>query len=228
MASATNTSNTDFTGDGSCAWEPPRSTCGSRKAYVTISIPRTRRSRIRTDTTINTRMAMLAAGTESVDWPRTRKIALARTSSVSCGEIKAQERLLVIVRSAWYMAEVKKMMPAYMIATNRRLFEIDDNARSADAETSVWIIEKSVIAGMRNRLARRKVALPAKTICRSNSIMAGRKVTPIRKTTIAISLPATYSTRVSGLDKYSCSALARRSSAIRPAREIDTRNTKID
>jgi hypothetical protein len=37
-----------------------------------------------------------------------------------------------------------------------------------------------------------------------------------------------YSMRVSGFDRYSCSAFARRSSAINPPSDIDTRNTKID
>ena len=62
-----------------------------------------------------------------------------------------------------------------------------------------------------------KVRLPANTACVSSSIIAGRNVTPTRKMNRMASLPAMYSALVIGFERYSCSALARRSLAIRPA-----------
>ena len=41
-------------------------------------------------------------------------------------DISAHAREPVICRSAWYIAAVKKMSPAYIMATNRRLFDSDE------------------------------------------------------------------------------------------------------
>jgi hypothetical protein len=54
----------------------------------------------------------------------------------------------------------------------------EESARIAHADSRAWASENSVIAGSRNRLARRKVRLPANTICRMSSSKAGSIVTP--------------------------------------------------
>ena len=113
----------------------------------------------------------------------------------------AQPPLPVMPRSAWYIAAVKKISPAYMIETKRRLFDSDDSASMVNAESSDCSMANSVIAGSRNRLSRRKVRLPVNRICISSSITAGASVTPSRNTSMATSLPVMYSTRVSGFDR---------------------------
>src|SRR6188768_2403777 len=99
------------------------------------------------------------------------------------------------------MAAVKKMMPAYITETNRRLFESDDNARIVHEESSACVSETSVIAGTRKRFWERNAVLPEKATWSSSSRMAGRKVTPSRHASTGASRPMMYSVRVSGFDK---------------------------
>ena len=71
----------------------------------------------------------------------------------------------MIPRIALNSALVKKIRPAYMTPTNRLLFDIDDSASIDVDATNTCSSENSVIAGIRKRLSRTKVRLPANRIC---------------------------------------------------------------
>src|SRR6185436_16874595 len=123
----------------------------------------------------------------------------------------------VMPRRVLKSASVKKNRPAYITATKRLLFDIDDSASMVVDASKTSTAEYSVIAGIRYMLLRMKVRSPANTAWVTSSIIAGRKVTDTRNRTRIASLPAMYSALVIGLDKYNCRALARRSLAIKPA-----------
>src|SRR5262247_3086997 len=94
------------------------------------------------------------------------------------GEIAAHAWLPVIERSTWCIDAVKKMRPAYIIATNRRLFESDDNARIVNVDSSALTSDARVMAGSTNRLLVKKLKLPENTICTTRRHSAGTSVTP--------------------------------------------------
>ncbi len=104
-------------------------------------------------------------------------------------------------RSAWKRAAVKKMRPAYMMPTNRLLFDIDESASIVIADTSTCSSENNVIAGSRKMLACTNARLPANIVCTSSSRIAGSQVTLTRKRNRIANLPATYSARVSGFER---------------------------
>ncbi len=60
------------------------------------------------------------------------------------------------------------------------------------------------------------VMLPAKIGTRNSNSMAGSQVTVSKAVIRIAALPARYCVRVTGRDRYSCRARARRSSAISP------------
>ena len=101
-------------------------------------------------------MTSAATSTGTGGVARMRNTASATTSIMSPGEMAAQARLPVIAAQRLYMAAVKKMMPAYITATKRRLFESDDNASIVHADSSACVSETSVIAGSRNRFWRQE------------------------------------------------------------------------
>ena len=70
------------------------------------------------------------------DAPSILKMARPRTSSISPGDTTAHWRLPVMLRSAWDIAAVKKIRPANMIETKRRLLDSDDSASMVNAESS--------------------------------------------------------------------------------------------
>ena len=75
--------------------------------------------------------------------------------------------------------------------TKRRLFDRDDKASIVNDAVITMTVANAVIAGNRNRLAFRKVRLPANIICISRSRMPGSQVTAVRKITSVASLPTT-------------------------------------
>src|SRR5688500_4555416 len=107
-------------------------------------------------------MAMTATSVGSDGFAGARKMAIASVSKISSGESQAHARLPVVARRTWYTAAAKKIIVAYITATNRRLSESDDKASIASAVASTSTRQYSVIAGTSNGLSRRKAGLPAK------------------------------------------------------------------
>src|SRR3954468_12459176 len=124
----------------------------------------------------------------------------AMTFIVSRGEMTAHAVIAVICRKSWHIASEKKMVPSYIIATNRRLFDNDDSASIANDETNTCTAANSVIAGIRKRWSARNFVLPANSICRTSSSIAGTHVTNASTTASVVSLPTMYSRRGTGLE----------------------------
>ena len=67
--------------------------------------------------------------------------------------------------------------------------------------SSTYRNPKSAIAGIRNACSRTNARLPVNIVCNPSSSSAGTHVTNARSAITTASLPAMYSTRVSGFDR---------------------------
>src|SRR5262245_52270091 len=117
--------------------------------YVTTSTARTRRRRMMKDPAITTAIDTNATAT-GVSWRTdSRKLLSPTISRAPVGESHASDAFPVIARAVFATAAVKKMMPAYITPTNRRLLDSDDSASIATAERLTSIADRSAIAGTR-------------------------------------------------------------------------------
>jgi hypothetical protein len=93
----------------------------------------------------------------------------------------------------------------------------DESASIVNAATRTRMSDARITAGTTTGNARRNSRLPDRMTCIATSSSAGSIVAHRRNTTRISSFPPTYSDRSRGFDRYSCSALARRSLAMSPA-----------
>src|SRR5205085_12703471 len=98
-----------------------------------------------------------------------RKIPSPICARLLPNEIHERRDSPVTARRTPNSASLKKIRPAYRIATNRLLFDRDDSASMAADTIVASTNEKRVIAGKRYRLAARNVKLPANETCPNNS-----------------------------------------------------------
>ena len=88
-----------------------------------------------------------------------------------------------------------------MIATKRRLFDSDDSASMVKRRHSTCDHENSVMAGIRKRFCVEERRAAGNRHLQEEQQHRRQQVTPRRSAAGATSLPATYSTRVSGFDR---------------------------
>src|SRR5207244_2687288 len=132
-----------------------------------------------------------------------RKITSPTCAMFPNADIHEKLVLWVAIRVAPKMACVKKAKPAYNTATNQRLLLRDESASIVNAPTEISTSDNIATAGIRYKLCRMNVPLPANSGSRISSTVAGTQVTKASAAISVASLPATYCVRVTGRDRYS-------------------------